>query len=115
MLHEKFIPCKCCHINLADKPDWSHEIVSLGKVPLLQVGDAMTFESAIICKYCTVLASEGPCSYCTAEVCDRHWHDIDVICKPCQAHIKALERHKQKKDQEEKKDKKRVATHVSGL
>ena len=36
---------------LADKPDWFRAISPLGKVPLLKVGDAVIFESAVILEY----------------------------------------------------------------
>jgi len=38
-------------IDLANKPDWFKAISPLGKVPLLQVGDAVLFESAVILEY----------------------------------------------------------------
>jgi len=38
-------------IDLADKPDWFKAISPLGKVPLLQVGDAVIFESAVILEF----------------------------------------------------------------
>lgn len=38
-------------IDLANKPDWFKAISPLGKVPLLQVGDAVIFESAVILEY----------------------------------------------------------------
>ena len=38
-------------VDLANRPDWFKAISPLGKVPLLQVGDAVLFESAVIVEY----------------------------------------------------------------
>ena len=50
-LLEKEIPYDRTYINLSNKPDWFAQISPLGKVPLLQVGDEVLFESAVICEY----------------------------------------------------------------
>jgi glutathione S-transferase len=50
-LLEKEIPHQRTYVDLANKPDWFRQISPLGKVPLLQVGDDVLFESAVICEY----------------------------------------------------------------
>ncbi len=50
-LTEKGVPFERVYIDLADKPDWFLAISPLGKVPLLQVDDAVIFESAVILEY----------------------------------------------------------------
>jgi glutathione S-transferase len=50
-LAEKGVPFERVTIDLADKPDWFRAISPLGKVPLLRVGDATIFESAVILEY----------------------------------------------------------------
>lgn len=50
-LHEKGVAFERINVDLADKPDWFRAISPLGKVPLLQVGDAVIFESAVILEY----------------------------------------------------------------
>ncbi|MDJ0947764.1 MAG: glutathione S-transferase family protein [Alphaproteobacteria bacterium] len=50
-LTEKEIPHRRTYIDLSDKPGWFKEISPLGKVPLLRAGDAVLFESAVICEY----------------------------------------------------------------
>jgi glutathione S-transferase len=50
-LHEKQIPHEREYVDLAQKPDWFLALSPLGKVPLLLVGDAVLFESAVICEY----------------------------------------------------------------
>jgi glutathione S-transferase len=54
-LAEKNVPFERIDIDLADKPGWFLAISPLGKVPLLQVptdnGDAVLFESNVICEY----------------------------------------------------------------
>ena len=39
------------YVDLANKPDWFLAISPLGKTPVLLVGDAPLFESAVICEY----------------------------------------------------------------
>jgi glutathione S-transferase len=55
-LAEKGAPFERITIDLAAKPDWFTAISPLGKVPLLRVarpggGEAVLFESAVICEY----------------------------------------------------------------
>ena len=50
-LAEKGVPFERRDVDLADKPDWFKAMSPLGKVPLLQVGDQVLFESAVIVEY----------------------------------------------------------------
>lgn len=54
-LAEKGVAFDRINIDLAAKPDWFLKISPLGKVPLLQIpqpsGDAVLFESSVICEY----------------------------------------------------------------
>jgi glutathione S-transferase len=50
-LDEKGVAFERIDVDLADKPDWFKAISPLGKVPLLRVGDAVIFESAVILEY----------------------------------------------------------------
>jgi glutathione S-transferase len=50
-LTEKGVPFDTVYVDLASKPDWFKAISPLGKVPLLQVGDEVLFESAVIIDY----------------------------------------------------------------
>jgi len=50
-LLEKDIPHDRTYIDLSNKPAWFTQISPLGRVPLLQVGDDVLFESAVICEY----------------------------------------------------------------
>ena len=49
-LAEKGVPFERINIDLAAKPDWFLKISPLGKVPLLQVGQDVLFESSVICE-----------------------------------------------------------------
>jgi glutathione S-transferase len=51
VLAEKDVPFERIDVDLDDKPDWFKRISPLGKVPLLQVGDDVLFESAVIVEY----------------------------------------------------------------
>lgn len=51
VLKAKQIDFEIEYIDLANKPDWFLKISPLGKVPVLQVGDDILFESAIIMEY----------------------------------------------------------------
>lgn len=50
-LLEKGAKFERINIDLANKPEWFLKVSPLGKVPLLKVGDAVLFESAVICEY----------------------------------------------------------------
>lgn len=50
-LAEKGVTFERINVDLANKPDWFLAISPLGKVPLLKVGDAVVFESAVILEY----------------------------------------------------------------
>lgn len=55
-LAEKGVPFERVMIDLSSKPDWFLAISPLGKVPLLRVpredgGEAVLFESSVICEY----------------------------------------------------------------
>ncbi len=50
-LREKGAPYTIEYIDLANKPDWFLKISPLGKVPVLKVGGAVLFESAVINEY----------------------------------------------------------------
>jgi glutathione S-transferase len=50
-LTEKSVPFERTYIDLSDKPGWFKAISPLGKVPLLQVDDAVLFESAAILEF----------------------------------------------------------------
>jgi len=48
-LNHKNVPYRITYIDLADPPDWFHQISPFGKVPLLKVDDReVIFESAVI-------------------------------------------------------------------
>lgn len=50
-LLEKGVDFRITYIDLADPPDWFLKISPTEKVPLLRVGDAVLFESAVINEY----------------------------------------------------------------
>jgi len=50
-LTEKAVPFERIDVDLADKPDWFRAVSPLGKTPVLMVGDAALFESAVILEY----------------------------------------------------------------
>jgi len=50
-LSEKGVPFERRTVDLADRPAWFRAISPLGKVPLLQVEDAILFESVVIVEY----------------------------------------------------------------
>jgi glutathione S-transferase len=51
VLAEKGVLFERIDVDLSDKSDWFKTISPLGKVPLLQVGDEVLFESAVIVEY----------------------------------------------------------------
>ena len=71
LLMEKAIPHERVTIDLAAKPDWFLAISPLGRVPLLRIGDAVLFESAVICEY---LDETTPGSLHPADPLDRAQH-----------------------------------------
>lgn len=50
-LDERGVAFERVDVDLDNKPDWFKAISPLGKVPLLKVGDAVIFESAVIVEY----------------------------------------------------------------
>lgn len=50
-LAEKDVPHKRITVDLAQKPDWFLALSSLGRTPVLKVGDAALFESAAILEF----------------------------------------------------------------
>ena len=50
-LTEKGVAFERVDVDLANKPDWFLAISPLGRTPVLQVGDAAIFESAVILEY----------------------------------------------------------------
>lgn len=51
VLNEKQIAHRRSHIDRANKPGWFVDISPLGRVPVLQVDDAILFESQVIAEY----------------------------------------------------------------
>jgi len=51
LLNEKAVDYDITYIDLKHKPDWFLQISPLGKVPVLKVGEAVLFESMVICEY----------------------------------------------------------------
>lgn len=51
VLTEKNIPHERIYIDLADKPDWFHDVSPLGRVPVLQADESVVFESQVIAEY----------------------------------------------------------------
>ncbi|HKJ87367.1 MAG TPA: glutathione S-transferase family protein [Gammaproteobacteria bacterium] len=51
VLEEKGADYDIEYIDIQDPPEWFKELSPLGKVPILQVGDAVLFESAVIMEY----------------------------------------------------------------
>jgi len=67
-LTEKGVAFDRVYVDLDAKPDWFLAISPLGKVPLLRVGDAVIFESAVILEY---LEETQPNSLYPADPLDR--------------------------------------------
>lgn len=51
VLHEKNVPFERRDVDLANKPEWFHQISPLSKTPVLLVNGEAIFESAVICEY----------------------------------------------------------------
>ena len=51
VLAEKNAPFTRRYVDLSDKPAWFVEVSPLGRTPVLLVGDAPIFESAVICEF----------------------------------------------------------------
>lgn len=71
VLAEKGLPFERVYVDLAHKPAWFTALSPLGKVPLLQVGDAVLFESSVICEY---LEDVAPPRLHPAEALERAKH-----------------------------------------
>lgn len=50
-LEQKQAPYSIEYIDLYNKPDWFLDLSPMGKVPILRVGEAVVFESAVINEY----------------------------------------------------------------
>jgi len=50
-LREKEVPFERIDVDLANKPEWFNALSPLGKTPVLKVGEAAIFESAVILEY----------------------------------------------------------------
>ncbi len=59
-LGEKGLAFERTYVDLADKPAWFHQLSPLGKVPVLRHGEAVVFESAVICEYIEEVAPAIP-------------------------------------------------------
>ncbi|QAX28312.1 glutathione S-transferase family protein [Leisingera sp. NJS204] len=51
VLREKAIPHRRTYIDLADKPEWFRSLSPLGRVPVLETGGRVLFESQVIAEY----------------------------------------------------------------
>lgn len=51
VLSEKSIPHRRSYIDLADKPEWFRALSPTGRVPLLETGGRVLFESQVIAEY----------------------------------------------------------------
>jgi glutathione S-transferase len=59
-LGEKGIAFERTYIDLADKPAWFLQLSPMGKVPVLRHGEAVVFESAVICEYIEEVTPSAP-------------------------------------------------------
>ncbi|MCP4295259.1 MAG: glutathione S-transferase family protein [Proteobacteria bacterium] len=51
ILKQKKVDYEITYIDLNNKPEWFLQISPFGKVPVLQTGDDVLFESAVICEF----------------------------------------------------------------
>lgn len=51
VLNEKAIPHRSTYIDLANKPEWFQGLSPLGRVPVLETGGRVLFESQVIAEY----------------------------------------------------------------
>ena len=51
ILREKNVDYEIKNIDMSNRPQWFIDISPLGKVPLLQIGDEVLFESGVINEY----------------------------------------------------------------
>lgn len=59
-LAEKGLSYERMYIDLANKPEWFLRLSPLGKVPILRIGAAAVFETAVICEYIEEVAPAMP-------------------------------------------------------
>ena len=59
-LAEKALDHEYVAIDLRNKPDWYHEVLPTGKVPLLEHNEHRVWESAIVCEYLEEAFPEPP-------------------------------------------------------
>ncbi len=71
VLTEKQIPHRRTYIDLANKPEWFSELSPLGRVPVLEAGGSVIFESQVIAEY---LDEITPGSLHPAEPLDKARH-----------------------------------------
>jgi len=60
VLNAKQIPHDVVHVNLSNKPKWFLEKNPLGKVPTIQVGDDVLYESLPVCEYLDSVHPNNP-------------------------------------------------------
>jgi glutathione S-transferase len=70
-LTEKKVPFERIDVDLANKPDWFKALSPLGKTPVLKVGEAVIFESAVILEY---LEETQPFPMHPKDPLQRAWH-----------------------------------------
>ena len=67
-LLEKNVEFNTIYVDLKNLPDWFKDISPLGKVPVLKIGNAVIFESAVIAEYLD-------------EIYSPRLHPIDILTK----------------------------------
>ena len=76
-LEEKGVPYEIEFIDLKNKPDWFLKLSPHGRVPLLQVGDTVLFESTVILEYLD--ETQAPQLHCEdplQKARDRAWFSV---------------------------------------